>query len=154
MIGLLQSFLNCWFFFFYCLFLVGTDGFIFHSPFPDHLLRSPSSNVDMTHSPIATDGSSSSGVQRTCNRVATLLLASPSSTLGSSYTPTRKKLVFSPQTNTDRGSTCTISKQWLILAELEFRKIFLVLNYIGRFVGFFLKVFDFCLYGLQFCCNC
>lgn len=107
--------------------LSATDDFIFQSPFPEHFLPSSSPNVDMTRSPVATGGSSSSNVQRISNRVETLLLAS-----GNSYSPTRKKLVFSPPTNTNRESTYKISKQLLILFELEFRKMFLILNYIGR----------------------
>ncbi|WOG92878.1 hypothetical protein DCAR_0312155 [Daucus carota subsp. sativus] len=59
-------------------------------------------------------------------------LASPCSTCGNSYANPRKKLRFSPHVSINRESTSAISKQWQILFELEFRKIFLILNYIGR----------------------
>ncbi|KAK1397076.1 RNA-dependent RNA polymerase [Heracleum sosnowskyi] len=110
----------------------GTAGLIYHSPFPNHLLRSPASGSDNTDTPIAIGGSPSTNVQTTSIPLPAHLSASPCSSLGNSYTPARKKLKFPPHFNTNQESTSTISKQWQILFKLEFRKIFLLLNYIGR----------------------
>ncbi|KAK1360290.1 RNA-dependent RNA polymerase [Heracleum sosnowskyi] len=112
--------------------LLGSDGLIFHSPFPNHLLRSPSSGSDKKNALITIGGSPSTVVQRTSFPVPAHLLASPSSCSGNVYTPPRKRLKFSPHVNKLREKTSTVSKQWQILSELEFRRIFLVLNYIGR----------------------
>ncbi|XP_017249058.1 probable RNA-dependent RNA polymerase 5 [Daucus carota subsp. sativus] len=109
-----------------------TDDFVVRSPFPEHLLRSPSSDSE-ARTPLAMSGSSSSSnVQRTCTPGAEHLLTSPCSSSGNSYTPPRKKLEFSSPIDTNQGSTSTISKQWRLLFQLEFRRIFLLLNYIGR----------------------
>lgn len=53
-------------------------------------------------------------------------------------------LSFSSPSSSERANTRTISQQLLILSELEFRKTFLILSYIGRSVlqvysGFFLR---------------
>ncbi|XP_074344094.1 uncharacterized protein LOC141683303 [Apium graveolens] len=113
--------------------LPGTDSFIFHSPFPEHLLGSPSSDSDKNDALVAIGGSPFTKVQVTGTPVpAYYSLDSPRSGSGNLNAPTRKRLSFSPHVKPIPKNTSKVSKQWQILSELEFRRIFLVLNYIGR----------------------